>query len=49
MAKQRPARWPPAGPTPALPSVEDVSIPVCVDTADDAIAPLREHHSRWKS
>jgi uncharacterized protein (TIGR00730 family) len=34
---------------PALASVEDMSIPVCVDTADEAIGLLREHHSRWKS
>jgi len=38
-----------AGSTPALASIEDMSIPVCVDTADDAIALLRQHHAGWKS
>ena len=38
-----------AGSTPPLASLADLSIPVCVDTADEAIAVLREHHARWKS
>jgi uncharacterized protein (TIGR00730 family) len=38
-----------AGSNPALASIEDMSIPICVDTADEAIALLREHHARWKS
>jgi uncharacterized protein (TIGR00730 family) len=37
-----------AGSTPALASIDDMSIPICVDTADDAITVLREHHARWK-
>lgn len=32
---------------PPLASAEDMSIPRCVDTADDAIALLSEHHSKW--
>jgi uncharacterized protein (TIGR00730 family) len=31
-----------------LTSPEDMSIPKCVDTADEAIAILREHHARWQ-
>jgi uncharacterized protein (TIGR00730 family) len=31
----------------ALASPEDMTIPRCVDTADEAIALLREHHARW--
>jgi hypothetical protein len=27
---------------------EDMRIPRCVDTADQAIAALREHHARWQ-
>jgi uncharacterized protein (TIGR00730 family) len=30
-----------------LASPEDMSIPRCVDTADGAIALLREHHAKW--
>ncbi len=30
-----------------LASPEDLSIPHCVDTADEAIALIREHHARW--
>jgi uncharacterized protein (TIGR00730 family) len=30
-----------------LASPEDIAIPRCVDTADEAIALLREHHARW--
>jgi uncharacterized protein (TIGR00730 family) len=32
---------------PPLASPEDVAIPCCVQTADEAIALLREHHARW--
>jgi uncharacterized protein (TIGR00730 family) len=32
---------------PPLARCEDMSIPQCVDTADDAIALLREHHANW--
>lgn len=30
-----------------LASAEDMKIPHCVDTADEAIALIREHHARW--
>lgn len=30
-----------------LASPEDMKIPRCVDTADEAIALVREHHARW--
>ena len=30
-----------------LASPEDMKIPRCVDTADEAIALIREHHARW--
>ncbi len=30
-----------------LASPEDMKIPQCVDTADEAIALIREHHARW--
>ena len=30
-----------------LASAEDMKIPHCVDTADEAIAIIREHHARW--
>jgi uncharacterized protein (TIGR00730 family) len=33
--------------TPPLASQADFRIPACVETADDAIALLREHHARW--
>lgn len=35
---------------PRLPvvNVEDLSIPRCVATADEAIAIIREHHDRWR-
>lgn len=36
-----------AGSTPPMASAEDIEIPICVDTADDAIALLREHQARW--
>jgi uncharacterized protein (TIGR00730 family) len=38
-----------AGATPPLASLEDMSIPTCVDTADEAIALLREHQARWSA
>src|SRR5436305_9385144 len=31
----------------ALASAEHLAIPRCVDTADEAIALIREHHARW--
>jgi uncharacterized protein (TIGR00730 family) len=31
-----------------LASPEDIKIPVCVDTADEAIAIVRDLHARWK-
>jgi predicted Rossmann-fold nucleotide-binding protein len=33
---------------PPLASPEDVAIPRCVNTADEAIALIREHHARWR-
>ncbi|MFO0970225.1 MAG: LOG family protein [Gemmataceae bacterium] len=33
----------------ALASPEDMDIPRCVNTADEAIALLREHHARWQA
>jgi uncharacterized protein (TIGR00730 family) len=33
---------------PSLASPEDLAIPQCVKTADEAIALLREHHSKWR-
>jgi predicted Rossmann-fold nucleotide-binding protein len=32
----------------ALASPEDIAIPQCVDTADEAIAILRNHHAKFK-
>jgi uncharacterized protein (TIGR00730 family) len=32
---------------PPLANPDDMSIPRCVNTADEAIALVREHHSRW--
>jgi len=32
-----------------LVNVEDLSIPRCVATADEAIALIREHHGRWRA
>jgi predicted Rossmann-fold nucleotide-binding protein len=32
---------------PPLANAEDMTIPRCVDTGDEAIALLREHHARW--
>jgi hypothetical protein len=34
---------------PPLAGPEDVSIPRCVSTADEAIAVIREHHARWRA
>ena len=34
---------------PPLASPEDMDIPRCVNSADDAIALIREHHARWTS
>jgi uncharacterized protein (TIGR00730 family) len=31
-----------------LANPEDLKIPVCVNTADEAIALIREHHAEWK-
>ncbi|MEA3277772.1 MAG: hypothetical protein U9Q81_21325 [Pseudomonadota bacterium] len=31
-----------------LANPEDMAIPRCVNTADEAIAVLREHHARWQ-
>jgi predicted Rossmann-fold nucleotide-binding protein len=36
-------------PDPPLAGPEDIAIPVCVETADEAIRALREHHDRWAS
>ncbi|HKU40118.1 MAG TPA: LOG family protein [Polyangiales bacterium] len=32
-----------------LASAQDLAIPTCVDTADEAIALLRDHHARWRA
>jgi hypothetical protein len=32
---------------PPLANAQDISIPCCVNTADEAIALLRQHHARW--
>ena len=34
--------------TPPLASSEDLQLPRCVDTADEAIAILRQHHAGWR-
>jgi uncharacterized protein (TIGR00730 family) len=34
---------------PPLASPEDLAIPVCVDTADEAIKVLREHRDKWQA
>jgi uncharacterized protein (TIGR00730 family) len=34
---------------PALASLEDMQIPRCVDTADEAINLIRQHHAKWLS
>jgi uncharacterized protein (TIGR00730 family) len=33
---------------PPLASPDDITIPRCVDTADEAIALIREHHAKWR-
>ena len=33
----------------SLANPEDIAIPVCVNTADEAIALIRAHHARWRS
>jgi hypothetical protein len=33
---------------PPLISPGDLDIPTCVDTAEDAVALLRDHHAKWK-
>jgi hypothetical protein len=37
------------GANPPLANAEDISIPRCVATADQAIAILAEHHAAWKA
>src|SRR5579862_4242047 len=32
-----------------LANAEDMSIPVCVNTADEAIALIRQHHAKWQA
>jgi uncharacterized protein (TIGR00730 family) len=34
---------------PPLANPEDMALPRCVKTADEAIAMIREHHARWKA
>jgi uncharacterized protein (TIGR00730 family) len=34
---------------PPLASPNDMDIPICVDTAEEAIAVIREHHARWRA
>ena len=34
---------------PPLASPEDLAIPLCADTADDAIKLIREHHETWRA
>jgi uncharacterized protein (TIGR00730 family) len=38
-----------AGATPPLASMEDINIPRCVATTDEAIALIREDHARWQA
>jgi hypothetical protein len=33
---------------PPLANVEDMAIPWCVSTGDEAIAIIREHHAKWQ-
>jgi predicted Rossmann-fold nucleotide-binding protein len=33
---------------PPLANPEDMTIPSCVNTADEAIAVIREHHAKWR-
>ena len=32
-----------------LANPEDLALPVCVGSADEAIALLREHHAKWRA
>jgi len=32
-----------------LASAEDIKIPVCLDTADEAIAMVQQLHAKWKA
>jgi hypothetical protein len=34
---------------PPLANAEDIAIPRCVNSADEAIALIREHHAQWQS
>jgi len=34
---------------PQLANPEDIAIPRCVNTADEAIALIREHHAQWRA
>jgi uncharacterized protein (TIGR00730 family) len=34
---------------PPLASAEDMTIPLCVNTADEAIAEIRKHHAKWQA
>jgi uncharacterized protein (TIGR00730 family) len=34
---------------PPLANPEDMTIPACVSTADEAVALIREHHARWRA
>jgi uncharacterized protein (TIGR00730 family) len=38
-----------AGANPPLASLEDMTIPRCVNTADEAITLVREHHAKWQA
>ena len=31
----------------SLANPEDIAIPVCVSTADEAITLIRDHHAKW--
>jgi len=35
--------------TTQLANPEDISIPVCLNNADEAISLLREHHDNWEA
>jgi uncharacterized protein (TIGR00730 family) len=34
---------------PPLANPEDMNIPICLNTADEAIAVIREHHAKWRA
>jgi hypothetical protein len=36
-------------PTLALANPEDLQIPMCLETADEAIAVVRDLHSKWRA